>query len=655
MPPEIILAIAEDLGRQKSLHSLSLVNKRFNAIANQVLYSTAVKERSSAITVVAARHGNLDTLKRAAEHGADLNSVYWLMFPTWAHVERFDITWEGETGDRYCWAAPLHLAAAEGHDDVVRWLVSQHVDLDVPGKLYCRCDSVAGKYNAIPTYSSNYDSDPENEAAEARTWTPLHFAICRGQPSVARFLIEQGASQCVLYPVKEDIPLTNGVDVLFDLIPNTPNPRYFFTEFLEAHLGKGRTEVDDEEEDLLDMELDQEDLLDMPLSREELLEMELGQNNMLAIHCAAASAQREILDYLLSIGFDINTPDGTGANVLHYALCSADVDMVTYVLNKGVNSASPITIAHVNPNSGKQIKVFETAVDWFSSKRFLEHVFAGEALGVLAQHGAAPFWQVEDGRFTSRKVMTVLQLVREANHLNPPLLQTGCNGWITKFLRGAVATYKPNDDDYPHPREQILSLLWALIDQPFVEADLLEEIATAYDRLDLRQLINVEGSTCIRASWTSDSGQFGTLALREVLERDVILPPWIEPPDRFEVKLGKVEWLLEHGADPLDRPRRRQDFNTMLFYFGLIKQGHTEAWRRRDPKHVRVQRNLARAPRMINLIGAHGGWGDKPHHRRRTVAAYWKLINRSHGHFITQDIHVPDIDLLPIPEGYVHV
>ncbi|KAF6787606.1 ankyrin unc44 [Colletotrichum sojae] len=402
MPAEIILAIAADDALQKSLNNLCLVSKRFHAILNRELYSAAVKKEIPEITAIAARDGNLDTLKLAAAHGADLNSAKWVPFPTWAADDEDDGD-DGDDGDDdgvpenyYPWATPLHLAAAEGQYEVVKWLVSQHVNLEEPGRLFCRCQSVAETYNS-PTKNSTDSYLEDNEQVEYKPpgiWTPLHFAICRGHLSVARFLLQQGASHDVRH----------------------------------------------------------------------VLDLRQVWNKTSAIHCAAASGQQMILKCILDNGVDINTPDGVGANVLHYALNSSDVDTVAYVLAKGANLATPITITKSGGDGEDTEVVVQNAVEWLYAKCFDEPFFVSDALDVLSQHGA-PFWQWEGGSATSRKVMTALQLVRAANSTHPQLLQAEFNGWVAAFIRGALARYTPNAD-FAHLDEQILALFWTTSEIP---------------------------------------------------------------------------------------------------------------------------------------------------------------------------------------------
>lgn len=52
-----------------------------------MLYDDAIKQNAPEITTLAARDGNLKTLTKAREYGADLNVVTWVPFPSWAQAK----------------------------------------------------------------------------------------------------------------------------------------------------------------------------------------------------------------------------------------------------------------------------------------------------------------------------------------------------------------------------------------------------------------------------------------------------------------------------------------------------------------------------------------------------------------------------------------
>ena len=83
----------------------------------------------------------------------------------------------------YWRATPLHLACFYGHQEVVRYLLDQGVDLDAPSRGVCSCMEV-------------YNRGTELVIAKFPGWTPLHTAICAPRASdmsIAKMLLEAGA------------------------------------------------------------------------------------------------------------------------------------------------------------------------------------------------------------------------------------------------------------------------------------------------------------------------------------------------------------------------------------------------------------------------------------------------------------------------------
>ncbi|KAI1186860.1 ankyrin repeat-containing domain protein [Nemania serpens] len=70
---------------------------------------------------------------------------------------------------------PLHIAAAEGHNDLVNLLLDNGAYINALSRLFCKCTIL-----------------PEHWLAPL--WTPLHTSICRGHESTTRLLLSRGAS-----------------------------------------------------------------------------------------------------------------------------------------------------------------------------------------------------------------------------------------------------------------------------------------------------------------------------------------------------------------------------------------------------------------------------------------------------------------------------
>ncbi|KAI8196302.1 putative ankyrin repeat protein [Colletotrichum sp. SAR 10_76] len=529
MPPEILLAIA-DLLPQAALRALSPTNKRLYDVINPVLYAQSVKDEAPDITVLAARDGNLDTLKMAASFGADMNRVYWVPVPTWAKPEEIQST-APETGYGVCWATPLHVAAAYGHYDVVKWLLAEGVDIDVPGKLLCGCLSL----NEMHTYYGN-SSDAWKTGIDldcvphvAGTWTPLHLAICRGNQSIARFLVSRGASLDIRYNRRMDIPRTHGVTTLFCSESCDPTIRM-------THLGS------------VDIEDSSDNDLDHRITIKALEQVE-HYNRMDAAHTAAASGQKEILRYLIAKGADINALDGSNGNVLHYALSESDTGMCKLVVDLGADTATPIDFASHNMNGSSIMSVVEWAANYCAGK--MEVI--SRALSHIAERGDS-FWTVDEG---SGKTM-VISSIFDLGCYNDELKKPEYNKWISQFLQGAILTCDLSNVD---KLEEDLVLYFAINatnrssgpDVLDVFFDGFGSLRSAFysdsQKLDLKKVILP--NTPLSDYVGSAGAELGTEVIQS-LRGDIAI--W---GSRGEYGLqrkaimtmrAKIDWLLDHGA-----------------------------------------------------------------------------------------------------------
>ncbi|KAF4832509.1 Ankyrin repeat domain-containing protein 16 [Colletotrichum tropicale] len=529
MPPELLLAIA-DLLPQAALRALSLTNKRLYDVINPVLYAQSVKNEAPDITVLAARDGNLDTLKMAASFGADMNRVYWVPVPTWAKPEEIQST-APETGYGVCWATPLHVAAAYGHYDVVKWLLAEGVDIDVPGKLLCGCLSLyemrqhLGNSSVIwDPHNTDLDSVPEI----AGTWTPLHLAICRGNQSIARFLVSRGASLNIRYNRIADIPRTQGVAALF--CPESCDP-----DTREAHLGP------DDIENSSNGHLNDRD----PDAREQE-----DHNHMHAAHTAAASGKKEIFRYLIAKGVDINTLDGSNANVLHYALSESDTDMCKLVLDLGVDTNAPIDFSEPIMNGNQNVSVVEWAVNHCPGETGVISL----SLSHIAERGDS-FWNVDEG---SGKAMVISSIFNSGCY-DEELMKPRYNKWISQFLQGAILTCDPRDVS---KLEEDLVLFFAKnatsvdsgTDILDVILDAIGSLRSAFHsdsrKLDMKQLIPPDTRLWDHLSMVevTQGDELGTKIIQNLCGLVHIEFGTRWPPKVIKTLEEKIDWLLDHGA-----------------------------------------------------------------------------------------------------------
>ncbi|WYZ42634.1 hypothetical protein EsH8_VI_000333 [Colletotrichum jinshuiense] len=222
LPAEVLLNIAQYCDTLSSIDAVARVNRRFHDVFNPELYRTAVANGLPEVTVLAAAAGNLETLKLAAAYGADLAGIYACPPPDWVvddwTRERYrndsqmagGMDWlnvdlivpdgydPGPMPPHACWATPLHLAAMQGHYNVVQWLLGQpNVNFEKPGRFLCQCMPLVRQH----PFSESHPDFPDKEVHceflrldRFPAWTPLHFAICNHHTSVARLLLNAGAS-----------------------------------------------------------------------------------------------------------------------------------------------------------------------------------------------------------------------------------------------------------------------------------------------------------------------------------------------------------------------------------------------------------------------------------------------------------------------------
>ncbi|KAK7443013.1 ankyrin-like protein [Colletotrichum acutatum] len=95
---------------------------------------------------------------------------------------------------------------------MVGWLVTQHVDLNAPARLWCKCSSI-----------DNFDYDVEYDDDTRPMWTPVHFAICKHHTSIARLLLAASGSTRIMVDPRSGLEV-NLVDDRFNLVVHDGGP-----------------------------------------------------------------------------------------------------------------------------------------------------------------------------------------------------------------------------------------------------------------------------------------------------------------------------------------------------------------------------------------------------------------------------------------------
>ncbi|KAF4968808.1 hypothetical protein FSARC_3836 [Fusarium sarcochroum] len=178
LPQELIAEIGTFCNSQQ-LASLALVNRCFYNIFSPLLYrhNALYDEPSQSCVLWAAKNGSLKTLKLALAEGANINTI---------GAEIDGSVWHMANHDPRSWnsyAAPLHHAIVQQHEDIVKYLLENGAELEVPSEKLCGCDS------------------PELYGSPVTIWYPFHHAICDSNASILSLLLKHGAFRSA-----EDLP-----------------------------------------------------------------------------------------------------------------------------------------------------------------------------------------------------------------------------------------------------------------------------------------------------------------------------------------------------------------------------------------------------------------------------------------------------------------
>ncbi|VUC37028.1 unnamed protein product [Clonostachys rosea] len=137
--------------------ALARTSKHFHRMLNRPLYIRNLRKDLPVDSCVlwAARKGNLGTIQRAHQYGADLNA-------TGARDEEdYDKTWQSIPGSIKYFASPLHLAIKNDHPDIVQYLLLNGVDVHSEARDFCGCQEPPFKGKCHPLHIALAHADDE--------------------------------------------------------------------------------------------------------------------------------------------------------------------------------------------------------------------------------------------------------------------------------------------------------------------------------------------------------------------------------------------------------------------------------------------------------------------------------------------------------------
>ncbi|KAH8886911.1 ankyrin [Thozetella sp. PMI_491] len=256
---------------------------------------------------------------------------------------------------------PIHVAARNGHAEMVQLLLEHGADLDVPSQMACQCE-----HSMMLWYLVSGIRIPK-----VPVWTPLHSAICCGQVEVAKLLLDKGAS----YNVEATGPGVQTTTALHEAA------RAGLVDLIEYILDRGfQTDIN------------------IPNS-----------NGQSPIWTAYLAKQWPAFDLLLSRGANVDDDfGGLGFTPLVDACYAGDWNEAQQLLDRNAN-AKVVCRGHPNDAAVIQSGIGEYAFPGLRGLRPLDICCRRDKHGSL--RGLSPGWEMQPKDFSLLTVDTEMRLM----------------------------------------------------------------------------------------------------------------------------------------------------------------------------------------------------------------------------------------------------
>ena len=141
LPTELLCLVSESL-KQKDISSLISCARRFQVLTS-ILYGNDFKCHKTSALFWGAEQGVLNTVKMAVHAGGDVNDLHLKWFTTVNGIHR---------PTNHVQRAPIHLAAFNGHDDVVEYLLECGASLEPLSVGLCHCAALVDRISTAPLF-----------------------------------------------------------------------------------------------------------------------------------------------------------------------------------------------------------------------------------------------------------------------------------------------------------------------------------------------------------------------------------------------------------------------------------------------------------------------------------------------------------------------